>query len=453
MLKRKAYNKMISWKKSNHRNALCIIGARQIGKTTLIRYFGKENYKCFIEINFITDEAAKSIFDNSIDVDTILTNLTAYLRKPMEPGNTLILFDEIQACPKARTAIKFLVEDGRFDYIESGSLLGIQYTDVSSYPVGFEDIYLMYPLDFEEFLWAVGVQESTINYLENCFNAFTPVTDSVHDTINKLFYLYEVVGGMPQVVVRYILSHDITQVIELQKSILEEYRQDISKYSTSNAKMKIKDIFDSIPSQLNDKNRRFFLSSIDNNARLDRYINYFKWLDDAGVAIPCYNVEIPQQPLSLNKKHSIFKLFSNDTGLLCASCMDNIQFDILKGNIEINNGSIFENVIAQQLKANGYNLYYYNSKKHGEIDFVIGDNIQTSLLEVKSGKNYKKHAALDNISSIKDYKFEKKYVLSTKNIEVENNIIYLPCYMFIFIRPKKVTTAKIYDIDISKLNV
>ena len=193
MLHRKAYDKLTEWKAQEHKRALCIIGARQIGKTTLIREFGKENYEHFVEINFITDPDAAKIFEGDLDADTLITNLTAFTRQPMEPGKTLVLFDEIQEYPNVRTAIKFLVEDGRFDYIETGSLLGVRYKEVKSYPVGFEEIYRMYPMDFEEYCWANGIQASTLDYLRECFEAGKPVTDSVHQTMNKLFYSYIVV--------------------------------------------------------------------------------------------------------------------------------------------------------------------------------------------------------------------------------------------------------------------
>ncbi|MHB8962586.1 MAG: ATP-binding protein, partial [Saccharofermentanales bacterium] len=359
MLYRKAYEILKEWKAQEPRKALCIIGARQIGKTTLIRRFGKENYNNFVEINFIEDPDAIRIFDGKLDADTITTNITAFTRKQMDPGNTLVLLDEIQECPNARTAIKFLVEDGRFDYIESGSLLGVKHREIRSYPVGYEQIFRMYPMDFEEFILANGVQQSTIDYLKQCCNTYSEISDPVHNTMIRLFYSYIVVGGMPQVVNTYVDSHDIARVIMNQNDILELYRLDISRYAEGSDKIKIRTIFDSIPSQLNEKNRRFILSDIDEKGRQNRYGNSFRWLDDAGVALPCLNISEPQIPLSLNEKHSLFKLFMNDTGLLCASCMGNIQFELLKGNLGINMGSILENVIAQQIKSQGFKLNYF----------------------------------------------------------------------------------------------
>ena len=453
MLRRKAYDKLMEWKGTKKKKALCIIGARQIGKTTLIREFGRQNYENFVEINFVTDDGACEIFAGSLDADTIITNLTAYVRRSMEPGKTLVLFDEVQKCPDVRTAIKFLVEDGRFDYIESGSMLGVKHKEVKSYPVGFEEIYRMYPMDFEEYLWANGVQVSTIAYLKKCFDDKTPVSQSVHNTMKKLFYSYVVVGGMPEVVQTYVDTHDIGRVITNQRDILEQYRLDIAQYAEGNDKIKIRAIFDSIPTQLNEKNRRFYVNYLDKNARLTRYDNSFKWLDDAGVALPCYNVKEPKPPLALNEKHSLFKLFMNDTGLLCAACMDNIQFEILNGRLEINMGSILEDAIALQLKANGFILRYYDSKRHGEVDFVIQNGMRIDLAEVKSGGDYKKHKALDNVLGVEGWSFGGVYVLCADNIETENGITYLPWYLVMFLRPAQVPKGLTYEVDISDLSV
>lgn len=451
MLRRKAWEKLIHWKNSDNKKALCIIGARQIGKTTLVRNFGKEYYENFVEINFVTDARAADIFSDSLDADTIITNLTAYVRKPMEPGKTLVLLDEIQECPNARTAIKFLVEDGRFDYIETGSMLGVRFKEVRSYPVGFEEIYRMYPLDFEEFLWANGVPDSAIEKLYNNYKNMTAVPLSIHETMMKLFRTYIVVGGMPQVVNTYIETHDIGKVVANQKEILELYRLDIAKYSENSNKLKIQAIFDSIPSQLDDKNRRFILKRIDEHGRQNRYENSFEWLSDAGVALPCYNVSEPQPSLQLNDKHNLFKLFMADTGLLCAACMENVQFEILNGNLEINMGSILENVIAQSIKHNGFNLHYFDAKKYGEVDFVIQNGTHADIIEVKSGNDYKKHKALDNVLNVSEWSFGQAYVLCNGNIENAGDVVYLPWYMVIFLKHEQIPEGQIYELDISNL--
>ena len=451
MLKRKAYDKLIAWKSTNKKPALFIYGARQIGKTTLIREFAKEYYENFVEINFILDDKAKLIFADKYDADTIISNITAYVRKALTPGKTLILFDEIQACLEVRTAIKFLVEDGRFDYIETGSMLGVMYKHVKSYPVGFEEVYQMFPMDFEEYLTANGVQPETIQELKSCYDEERPVTDVVHNTIMKLFQTYIVVGGMPQVVQTYVDTHDIGRVVEVQNSILAQYRLDISQYAKSSEKVKIKSIFDSIPSQLNDKNRRFILNHLDENGRMNRYENCFMWLSDAGVALPCYNLEAPEAPLQLNEKRNLFKLYMGDIGLLCAACMENIQFGILNGDLSVNMGSILENVMAMQLKSNGYSLNYFDTKKYGELDFVIQNGTHIELIEIKSGSDYKKHNALNNVRNVQNWNIEKSYVFCKDNICVENGIKYLPWYMIMFLKQETIKKGTIFKVDISNL--
>lgn len=453
MLYRKAYDKLLEWKNQSKKSALCIMGARQIGKTTVIRQFGRDHYECFVEINFITDADAVKIFAGNLDADTIITNLTAYTRKPMIPGKTLVLLDEIQACPDARTAIKFLVEDGRFDYIESGSLLGVKYKEVRSYPVGFEEIYQMYPMDMEEYLWANGVQKSIICYLKDCYERGVPVTDAIHRVMCKLFYSYIVVGGMPDVVQTYVDTHDIALVIARQTEILELYRLDIAQYAQDNEKMKIRAIFDSIPSQLNDKKRRFVLTALDPNGRQLRYADSFTWLADAGVALPCCNVAEPKPPLRLNEKHNLFKLFMGDTGLLCAACMENVQFDILNGNLHINMGSILENMIAQQLKGNGFHLNYYDSKKTGEVDFVIQDGMGIDLVEAKSGNSFKTHSAMNKICQVEGWNFDKAVVFCGGNVESEGGVQYYPWYMVMFLTAYQAPKKMKYEIDLSALRM
>jgi len=451
MLKRKAYQDLLNWKNNTRGKALCIIGARQIGKTTLIREFGKNEYKHFAEINFVTDKRAADIFHGKLTAEEIITNLTAYLQMPLEEGETLILFDEIQECPEVRSAVKFLVEDGRFDYIESGSLLGVRYKDVRSYSVGFEQMLPMYPLDFEEYLWANGVQEQTISYLRNCYEQKKTVSETVHQTLCKLFYSYLVVGGMPETVQIYIDTHDIAKVIQNQRSILDLYRLDIAKYATDRDKIKIKAIFDSIPAQLNEKNRRFKVNSVDPNARILRYEDCFNWLADAGVALPCYNVTEPQPPLQLNEKRNLFKLYMNDVGLLCAACMENIQFDLLMGNMDVNMGSILENVFAQNLKSNGFELRYFDSKKVGELDFVLQRGVSAEVVEIKSGSDYKKHLAMDHAIRTENWKFGNRIVFSKSNVEEENGVLYLPWYMVIFYRQEVPQEQLIYKIDLNGL--
>ena len=451
MLKREISERLYSWKNENKKKALCVIGARQIGKTTIIREFARKEYEYFVEVNFILDKGAGQIFDGKLDADTIIENLTAFKMQKLEPGKTLIFLDEIQECPNARCAIKFLVEDGRFDYIESGSLLGVKYKEVPSYAVGFEEIVYMYPMNFREFLGANGVQETTFAALQSCYEKHEKVPQVMHETLLKLFAAYIVVGGMPDVVQTYVNTHDIGKVIQVQRNILELYRQDIAKYAEGSDKIKIKAIFDSIASQLDDKNRRFVLNYIDENGRMNRYENAFLWLSDAGVALPSYNVTEPQIPLQLNEKRNLFKLFMGDTGLLCASCMENIQFELLQGNMEVNMGSILENVFAQAIKSNGFSLNYFDSKKYGELDFVIQNGLKVDILEIKSGNDYKKHSALNKVTAVEKWTFGRKIVFCKGNVEKEGNIEYFPWYMVMFYQREKEPEGFIYKVDLSGL--
>lgn len=311
----------------------------------MIRHFAHEHYENVVEINFLTEPKAHVIFSDSLAAASIITALTAYIRRPLIPGKTLIFLDEIQECPQARTAIKFLVEDGRFDYIESGSLMGIKSKDIPSLPVGFETPLLMHPLDFEEFCVACGVQPEIFELLKTSFANLQPVPESIHDTMLRLFYLYLVVGGMPQCISTYLRTQDIGEVLAVQNDILALYRIDIARYADRD-KPKVRDIFDAIPSQLEAKNRRFVLADLKKSARQERYESSFVWLADAGVALPCFNITQPTHPLKLNEKRNLFKLYLCDTGLLTAASMQNIQFDLLQGNVDVNLGSILENVFA-----------------------------------------------------------------------------------------------------------
>ncbi len=443
MLERQIYSKLRSWKDETQKKALCVIGARQIGKTTVIEQFGREQYENFVEINFVTDTDAHKIFSGNLDADTIIENLTAFKMQKMEPGKTLVFLDEIQECPNARSAIKFLVEDGRFDYIESGSMLGVRYHEVRSFPVGFEEIYYMYPMNFEEYACANGVQESTISRLRQCYVKKEAVPESIHSTMLKLFYTYIVVGGMPAAVQTYVDTHDIGKVVQVQRDILELYRLDIAKYAAGSERIKIQAIFDSIPSQLNDKNRRFFLNKVDENGRYNRYENSFLWLSDAGVALPSYNVAEPQAPLQINEKRNIFKLFLNDTGLLCAACMTNIQFALLNGDMEVNMGSILENVFAQSIKCGGFSLHYYESKKMGELDFVVEYEGEALPIEVKSGKDYERHSALSKMMSVEEYGLKEAIVFTNDNVKRDERFVYLPVYMIMFLKQEDIVFADI----------
>lgn len=465
MLERTAWKALDAWsadqKAGRAKKALMITGARQIGKTTLVRAFARERYAHFAELNFLEDPEAARIFGGSLDADTIITNLTAYLRTPLEAGSTLILLDEIQECPPARTAIKFLVEDGRFDYVETGSLLGVRTRQVASYPVGFEQQLHMYPLDFEEFCRANGVQQRTLDTLRQHFTERTPVPDAVHATMMQLWQAYLIVGGMPDAVQEYVTTHDIARVTQIHRDLLALYRLDIAKYAEKNDETKIRAIFDAIPSQLDDKNRRFVLADLSKSARQNRYASSFLWLADAGVALPCYNVKDPVRPLEGSGNHSLFKLFLNDTGLLCTALMGQLghgtlQYDILQGRVDANLGAVMENVIAQELRAHGFELYYLNAKSYGEVDFMVESGLDVLPIEVKSGRDWTRHKALDNVMAVSEWHIPVSYVLCRGNVtssesDAGEHVIYLPLYMSMFIEPQRAQGPLIHTVDVSAL--
>ncbi|MDY4521050.1 MAG: ATP-binding protein [Bacteroidales bacterium] len=431
-LKRKILSQLEEWKRGTQNKALLIKGARQVGKTTIVRQFAKANYKNFVEINFEQKPLAKQAFDGNLDARTVLLNLSAMGFGPLEPGKTLIFFDEIQSCPKARTAIKFLVEDGQYDYIESGSLLGINYKDVSSYPVGFEHELDMYPLDFEEFLWACNVSQDVVGRLRECYENVCPVPDFLHDQIMERYRQYLIVGGMPEVVATFLSNEDFKKTVTNQKDILTGYRNDISKYA-GNEKILVKSVFDAIPGQLSKQDKRFVLASIEKNAAQRKYGAPTQWLVDAGMAYYSFNVGSFELPFPSHENLSLYKLFFVDTGLMCAMMLDNIQFKVLTGDIFVNEGALAENFVAGELSKHGVSLNYYDKKSKHELDFVFPEGNKISIIEVKSGKDYKKHSSLNMAQSLFADKINRQIVVSGNNLESENGIIYIPFYMTMFI--------------------
>lgn len=454
MLRRKMTETLKAWKKEGGRTALNVFGARQIGKSTVVREFGRTEYEAFIEINFINTPAAAKIFENANGAEEIIQNLTAFTGISIVPGNTLVLLDEIEECPAARTAIKFLVEDGRAHYIETGSMLGVRFREIKSLPVGFERSHRMYPMDFEEFLWARKVNPQTIEQLRKLYEEEKPVPEVIHQIMIRFFYEWLVVGGMPAAVQSFVDHQDLALVKKIQQSILDLYEQDITKYAFSKDRLAIMDIFRSIPAQLCQSNRRFLFSQVYPKAKFRNLESSFLWLSEAATALPCYNVTEPQMPLVLNEKRSLFRLYMSDTGLLCtASKMEGIQFDLLQGKTEINAGSILENAFAQALASKGKDLYYYNSKaQHMELDFVTASGSGCDVLEIKSGKDYKKHRALDKAIQDSSWTFRRAIVFSRHNLERKDAVLYLPFYMIMFYGEQKEEVQDYAGPDLNVLN-
>ena len=447
---RKAKSKLINWKATSNK-ALLVTGARQVGKTYIIREFLKEEFgeDNFIEFNLIENELAKTTIENSSNSEDLLFRLSALANKNMIKGKTIIFLDEVQVCSNIITAIKFLVEDGSFRYILSGSLLGTELKDIKSIPVGYMDSFQMYPLDFEEFLIANGLNTNVLDRLKTNFEELTPVDKIVHSKLIDMFHLYLIVGGMPSVVKKYLETNNLKDVVEEQNNINRFYRQDISKYDENN-NLYIKDIFDLIPSELNNQNKRFIMKNLNENIKFNRYENSFLWLKDVGVALPVYCADEPKTPLILSKSRNLFKLFHCDVGLLASMYMDNnLQIKILNKDKDINFGSIYENAIAEELVSKGFDLYYYKNNKIGEIDFLIENKGVVIPLEIKSGKNYKRHNALDNLL-LDSVDIPKAYIFSNNNVEVDGNKVYLPIYMIMFFEKDQIKDMK-YKVDLSNL--
>lgn len=452
ILERKIAGKIKEFFESDNKRALLVTGARQVGKTFLIRELGRKAFKSFIAIDMIENRDARRIFENANDSKDILTRISALTNQRLIPGETLIFLDEVQECKESIAAIKYLVEEGSYKYILSGSLLGVELYNVKSIPVGYMDSIVMYPLDFEEFAIANGVSREVIGSIRDSFGSRTPVDGPIHEAMLRLFRLYIVVGGMPAVVTKYLETSNIADVVEVQTNIIERYREDISKYERLDRKLRIKKVFDLIPSELNDRNKRFVLSDVEKTARRDRYENTFEWLEDAGVAIAVYNAKEPILPLKLSQTATLFKLFLSDVGLLAAMYMDGIQLRILNDEKNINFGSVYENVTAQELRAHGFkDIYFFNSRKQGELDFLIPTSNEVVPIEVKSGKDYTTHAALTKVLDNKDYGIRQAYVFSNANVTVEGRIAYMPIYMLMFLKKDGIPDGLVYKPNIDAL--
>jgi predicted AAA+ superfamily ATPase len=426
--------------------ALLVTGARQTGKTFSVRQFGK-SFRSFIEINFVESPEAVNLFKNAGSSSDLLLRLSAVAKQPLIKGETLIFFDEVQQCPDIVSAIKFLVDEGSYRYILSGSLLGVELKDLRSQPVGYMGVKEMFPLDFEEFITCVGMPQQALDAVRSAWEQQTEVDAFVHTKMMELFRLYLVVGGMPAAVNEYIGSNNLQRVALAQQDIIRLYKKDIAQYSPDH-KLHLEEIFNLIPPELNTKNKRFILKNLNEHAKFAQYENGFLWLKNAGVAIPVYNAEEPKVPLLLSRSRNLFKLFQNDIGLLAMQYANGIQLRIIGGDKNINYGSIYENMVAQELLAHDMELYYYNNKKQGEVDFLIELNGEVLPIEVKSGKDYARHRALSNIMENDEYHIPKALVLNNDNLSVQGKIVYAPIYMVMFLQ-KADTVPAFYKVDLS----
>lgn len=448
MLKRKINSVFEEFISDTSKKALLVSGARQVGKTYSVREFGKSHFDSFVEFNFIKNREARTIFQNVTDEKDILLRISALAEKPLYPGRTLIFFDEVQVCPEAITYMKFLVEEGRYRYILSGSLLGVELRNIRSVPVGYMTEVQMFPLDFEEFIRANGTSDEVIAHLRDSFEKRTPPDCVIHSKMMRYHALYLITGGMPAVVQKYLDTNDLRKIQAEQTAIIREYKRDITQYD-ERLKMRLRHIYGLIPSELNKHNKRFFLKNATLRGRIDRAESDFIWLAEAGVAIPVYNVDEPKIPLELAKKANLFKFFMNDVGLLCSLYASGIQMKILNGETDVNFGSVYENYVAQELFAHGFDsIYYFNSKKHGEVDFIVESDGAVLPIEVKSGKGYTSHTALNNLMNVTEFGIPSAWVVSkSEKVEVSGRITYLPIYYLMFLGRTGMTSSLIYKVD------
>ena len=432
MLERKIEKEIVQWIKNDNK-ALLIDGARQVGKTYIIRKALKDCDCEYVEFNLLNFSMLINVLKKSESVDDLITNLSLFSNKPLNKGKTFLFFDEIQEFKELATKIKFWVDEGSFRYIFSGSLLGVELKNIKSAPVGYLRTITMYPLDFEEFLQLYNFNDELKSSLKKSFIDKIPVNESVHEKMMQIFNMYLNVGGMPSAVDKFKETKNLELVLKEHNDIISQYKKDFTKYETEDKKPYLTHIYDLIPAELNSSNKRFNCSNLKKGLKYSRSEDNFIWLDSAGVAIPAYNVTEPVFPLLLNEKSSLFKLFLSDVGMLTSMYGKSTKMQILANDQDINNGALYENVVAQELKAHGFKLYYYNSKKYGELDFVIEYKGKVLPIEVKSGKSYQRHSALNNIIDVPNYAIDEAYVLSNYNVEVKGNITYYPIYMLMFI--------------------
>ena len=439
MLQRKIERTLIKWKNTPNHKPLIIKGCRQCGKTFSVNAFAKEYYTHVVYLNFFEHPDYKLAFEGSKQIDSIVMNLTALIpNSRFVSGQTCIILDEIQECSAARTALKFFKIDERYDVIATGSLLGVcgykgDETDYNSIPVGYEQHIEMFPLDFEEFLWANGINQEIIELLTKSLQERTPIPPAIHQRMRQLILEYTIVGGMPEVVNRFIATHNMSDVLEEQHSIITGYKEDMVKYAANEDKVRLRAAFDSIPRQLSKENKKFQFSVIKKGARAKEYITGIQWLEDAGIIIRCRNLSITELPLEGNAIEDSFKVYMRDTGLFVSMLEEGTQFDILQGRLYGYKGAIFENLIADIFIKMGRKLYYYRKDSGLEIDFVIRYHSECVLVEVKASTGNTK-STKTILQHPDKYHVYQAIKLGDYNIGEKDGILTLPVYMAFLLR-------------------
>ena len=438
MLRRKIEKTLLDWKNTPNHKPLILKGCRQCGKTFSVLNFAKKNYEHVVYLNFFVNPQYASVFSGSLEVDHITMLLSALMGKDaiFEAGKTILILDEIQDCPDARTALKFFKLDGRYDVIGTGSLLGVKgygEKEPKSIPVGYETVIDMTPLDFEEFLWANGISEQIITLLHTHLQDQTPVPDALHARMRELLLQYTVVGGMPDVVQTFVDTKRMDEVLQLQRDIVRSYEDDMVKYADKKDKAVIKECFQSIPKQLSKENKKFQYSVVKKGATASKFAGSLQWIEDAGIIARCYNLFITELPLDGNADQDTFKVYMRDTGLFVSMLEDGTQFDILQGNLLGYKGAIFEGLIADIFSKMGRKLYYFHKDSGLEVDFVIRYKGACALVEVKANTG--------NVKSTKTilrhpekYHVTQAIKLGDYNIGLSEQILTLQLYMAFLLR-------------------
>lgn len=470
MLKRRISDTLKAWKETPNHKPLVIMGIRQCGKTFIAQHFANENYKKVVYINFIKQPEFITAFLGSKAVDDILLNLSTLIKGvTFTPEDTCFIFDEIQECPEARTSLKFFKEDGRFDVIATGSLLGVQgYGNdkkkqhrklvlnqdlgINSVPVGSEDIIEMYPLDFEEFLWANGINEEIIEALKRFYREEIPVPAGIHVAMRKLLNLYVAIGGLPEPINAFLNTNNMNEVSKAYKSILKEYRDDMVKYAPDKDKPHIRECFNSIPKQLAKENKKFQYSKIKPGGRSENYLGSLQWLEDAGIICRCYNTDITGLPMEGNAKDNVFKVYLADIGLLVEMMGPSTRADILQGNLGGFKGAIYENLMADTLHKKAQNLYYFQKDSGLELDFLVRMNGECVPLEVKA-KSAKSKSAKTVLSHPEKYQVKHIIKFGDYNIGRDGTLLTLPNYMqfLLDLEPERVVLEKIDTDELTRL--
>ena len=433
ILRRKIETTLVAWKEKDGHKPLVIKGCRQCGKTFTTVHFAKAHYSHVVYVNFMENEDLQLAFKQSKKVDDITMNLSAMIPSArFIPQDTCIILDEIQECPDARSALKFFKLDGRYDIIATGSLLGVKgygtHGSKASIPVGYEQTEEMYPLDFEEFLWAMGIGDDIINNITSCKDKVMPVNDAIHQRLSQLVRQYIVVGGMPEAVANFIQNRNMGEVLQIQRDIIGGYEEDMLKYAPETDKPRIRQCFESIPRQLAKENKKFQYSIVQKGGKASQFLGSLQWIEDAGIICRCYNLHITELPLDGNADETTFKVYMADTGLFVSMLEDGTQADILQGNLYGYKGAIYENVVADMLHKMGRKLYYYRKDSGLEVDFVIRYNGECVLLEVKA-KDGNTKSTRTILSHPEKYHVYHAIKLGNYNVGLKNGILTLPLYM------------------------